>query len=462
MIGKEELENVLKEQEVLKTKVIEAEEKSKKLEEQIARNNSSHVGNRADSDESRMMKYFGISSAKDLCKINVGSPRFAKVPDELKYLAIDFKRSVDVGRMMAQMFHGGALDDARTDEAGPVAVKGVLDSYYGKNVLAPKLKAFGSTVGGSGDEWVPTIVSQSYIEEYLLERVLEQRFKTVNMPSNPFDQPVAKNGTKARKAAEGVIGTASTFGTDKLTLSAVKLYEYHEVPEELNEDSAPDFLSAARDNVIMAQKNAVETAIINGDDDGTHIDSDTQALGADVAEKIWKGLRRQALANSANLATYDFSNAITDETKLRVLRSRAGKFGVNPKELAWVCGPVVYAQLCGLTNVSTYDKFGPLATVANGSLANYQGIPIVISEYMREDLNASGVFDGVTDTRASLLLVNLTRWYVGNRRPIQVKLMMDLPYHDRWLLASYRRVAFKGFDQGAVEKSVVLGYNIAK
>jgi hypothetical protein len=61
-----------------------------------------------------------------------------------------------------------------------------------------------------------------------------------------------------------------------------------------------------------------------------------------------------------------------------------------------------------------------------------------------------------------MLLVNMTRWYIGNRRPIQVRLMMDLPYQDRWLLASYRRVAFKGFDQSALETSVVYGYNIAK
>jgi len=40
--------------------------------------------------------------------------------------------------------------------------------------------------------------------------------------------------------------------------------------------------------------------------------------------------------------------------------------------------------------------------------------------------------------------------------------MPDLPGSDRWLLASYRRVDFKGHVQGAVEKSVVYGYNGAK
>jgi HK97 family phage major capsid protein len=461
MLNKEELENVLKETESLKTKVTEAEEKSKKLEEQLARTSFVPVGNRIDSDEARTLRYFGVPSVKELVRINVADPRFAKVPDDLKYVALEMKKAVDVSRMVAQMFHGAQLDDQRKDESSPVAVKGLLDHNYGRNVLAPKLKAFGSTVSGGGDEWVPTLTSNSYIEEYLLDRVLEQRFKTVNMPSNPYEQPVIAGGTKARKATEGSAMTAANFTTAKLTLSAVKLAQYSEIPEELNEDSAPDILAAARADVIMAQKNAVESAIINGDDDGTHIDSDTQALGADVAEKIWKGLRRQAIANSANGGTSDFSNAIADETKLRVMRTKMGKFGVNVKELAWIVGPSVYNQFMTIDSVKTLDVFGPQATVLTGVVANYQGIPIVISEFMREDLNATGVYDGVTMTRGGVLLVNLTRWFLGNRRPIQVKLVMDLPYQDRWLLASYRRVAYKGFDQTATEKSVVYGYNVA-
>ncbi len=462
MLTKEQLEAILADQEGLKKEVEEAKLKVKKLEEENIKMSSAVVGNRSDSDEARLMRYFGVSHPKKLLEINVADQKFRGVPEDLKYLAIDFKKSIDIARMTAQMFHGAPLDDVRSDENSPASVKNILDTYYGKNVLAPKLKAFGTGVSGGGQEWVPTGMSQNYIEEYLLERVLEQRFKVINMPTNPYDQPVISAGTKARKATEGVIGTAQNLSTDKLTMSATKLYQYSELPEELNEDSAADILSAARADVIMAQKNAVESAIISGDADGTHIDSDFQAAGADIAEKIWSGLRREALLNSANGSTYDFLNAVLDDTKLGVMRTRLGKFGVNPKELAWIAGPVGYAQMTRLSNVVTIDKMGPLATIHSGTLGYYNGSPIVVSEYVREDINATGVYDGVTDTRMGILLVNLSRWYIGNRRPIQVKVMMDLPYHDRWLIASYRRVAFKGFTQGAVEKGVVYGYNIAK
>lgn len=464
MYTKEQLESMLKETETLKGRVEAAEVKAQELEQENMKLQSkvSTIGNRSNSDEMKAMKYFGVTHPKQLLGVNVASPQFRMVPDELKYLVLNFKKAVDVARFTAQMFHGAPLDDVRKDQEIAASVKGILETRYGKEILAPALKAFGSTVTGGGDEWVPTAISSSYIDEYTLERVLEQRFKVINMPTNPFDQPVVKQGTKARKASEGVAMTAGQFQTDKLTMSAVKLAEYYEIPEELNEDSAPDFLAAGRDHVVKAQKDAVEAAIINGDDDGTHIDSDIQLLGADVAEKIWKGLRRQALANSANGATFDFTNAVADETKLRTLRARMGKFGKNEKELVWIVGTNVYTQMLAFDTVATLDKFGPNATVLQGALAAYQGIPIICSEFMREDLNATGVYDNTTKTQAGMLLVNMTRWYIGNRRPIQVRLMMDLPYHDRWLLASYRRVAFKGFDQSATETSVVYGYNIAK
>lgn len=464
MYTKEQLEAMLKDTESLKSRVEAAEVKAQELEQENMKLQSkvSTIGNRSNSDEARALKYFGVTHPKQLLGVNVAAPQFRMVPDELKYLVLNFKKSVDVARFTAQMFHGAALDNISRDNEVAASIKGVLETRYGKEILAPAIKAFGSTVVGGGDEWVPTAISSSYIDEYTLERVLEQRFKVINMPTNPFDQPVVKQGTKARKATEGAAMTAGQFQTDKLTMTAVKLAEYYEIPEELNEDSAPDFLAAGRDHVVKAQKDAVEAAIINGDDDGAHIDSDIQLLGADVAEKIWKGLRRQALANSANGATFDFTNAVADETKLRTLRARMGKFGKNEKELVWIVGTNVYTQMLGFDTVATLDKFGPNATVLQGALAAYQGIPIICSEFMREDLNATGVYDNITKTQAGMLLVNMTRWYIGNRRPIQVRLMMDLPYQDRWLLASYRRVAFKGFDQSALETSVVYGYNIAK
>ena len=415
------------------------------------------------SDESRALKFFGCSHPAQLIQINTCLPRYKNVPQELKQVVIDLKDAVNTARFTSQMFYGEKLDTIGvTAENDRVSrVKGMLDHNFGRNELAPRLKAFGSTIVGAGDEWVPTLIASQYIEEYQLDRAVEDKFQEIAMSSNPYQLPTQSGVTKARKIGENTGMTDANFTTGVLTFTATKLAEYFVLPEELNEDSAPGIYQLATREVVEAQRRAVEAAIINGDDDGTHIDSDTQALGADVAEKIWKGLRRQALTNSADGGTTDFGNAAVSETNLRIMRQRMKKFGVNPRELVWFVDPVVLNQMLLIPSVATIDKYGSQATVVTGELGRYQGVPIVTSEYLRSDLNATGVYDGVTTNRTALLLVNMRRWFCGMRRPIRVKIMEDLPNHDRWLMASYQRKDFQGFVQSASEVSVSYGYNVA-
>lgn len=472
LITKAELEKLVSNQKALNERAKALEEKNAKLESEKAElvasrgggaNHSGSLG--VNSDEQRAMRFFNVSHAKDLLRVNVGAPEFRNVPAEFKMLVLNFKATVDVARFVSQRFHGDPLDMIAEKETEDKIghCKSIKDTYYGKNVLVPAIRAFGSTIAGAGDEWVPTAVSNTYIEEFELKRVLESRFEMINMPSNPFDWPKLNGVTKARIATEGQSNfTANNFGTDKIRFTATKLEEFYILPEELTEDSAPNFMAAGRKEVISAQERAAESAIINGDADGTHIDSDTQAGPAELCEKAWNGLRRDALANSANGSTVDFLNAAVSHANLGTLRTRMGKFGSDVGPLLIVAGPTVYQQLVNLPEVSTVEKFGPMATILKGALAAWQGIPIVNSEWFREDLNASGVYDGVTLTKAGILMVNTLRYYVGQRRPIRVKLMPDLPGSDRWLLASYRRVTYTGHAQGAIEKSVVYGYNIAK
>lgn len=442
---------------------LETEKKSQENESiaAILRGSSTMIGRT--SDEDKALKFFGCSHPAQLIQVNTMLPRFKNVPAEIKQVVIDLKHAVNIARFTSQMFYGEKLDHiGSTAEQDRVAkVKGMLDHNYGRNELAPRLKAFGSTVSGGGDEWVPTLISAQYIEEYQLDRVVEDKFQEIPLASAPYDLPTQSGVTKARAIAENTGITSTNFTTGKLTFSPTKLGEYYVLPEELNEDSAVAIYQIGTREIVEAQRRAVESAIINGDNDGTHIDSDTQAGAADLAEKIWKGLRRQALANTANGGTTDFTNAAVSETNLRVMRQRMKKFGVTPSELIWIVDPVGYAQFMVLPSIVTLEKYGNAATVITGEVGKYQGIPVITSEFMRSDLNATGVYDGVTTNRTGVLLVNTRRWYVGMRRPIRVKIMEDLPNQDRWLMASYQRKDFQGFAQSATEVSVSYGVNIA-
>lgn len=445
----------------LEARVEKAEKAAKAAEEDKARliaNGGLSTGGSHTSDEQRALRYFGARSVKDLFGINTCDPKYKHVPVELKQLVRQLKEDLDVSRTIQQMFRGEQLDK------GDVCahVKGVLDgNYYGKHVLAPKLKAFGSTVAGAGDEWVPTIVSSQYIEEYELDRQVTDQFRQINMPSSPFDVPVQTDVTIARRQPESCdpadnIAPAN-YGTGKITLEASKLVEYMCLPEELNEDSAPQILALTRSEVTMAQARAWETAILNGDTTGPHMDVDVVA--AEDARTTWKGLRKLALANSA---TKSFAAAAVTTSGLRDMRAQMGKFGVRERELVWVVSSKIYQQMINLPEVTTVEKFGPMATILRGSLAALDGIPIVISEFARDDLNAVGVYDGVTTNLSTVLLVNRTRFMFGVRRPIRTRAQMDpTPPGDRWLMASWWRGDFKGHAQSVSEASVQLGIDIA-
>jgi hypothetical protein len=400
------------------------------------------------SDERKALRYFGVGHVKDLLSVNTGHPMFQHVPAELKFLVRDLKKSFDVSRMIQQTLKGENLDRGPigSDSFTAASVKGVLDgSYYAKNVLAPKLKAFGTGAAGEGAEWVPTIVASTYIEEFELERQVMQQFRQVNMPSSPFDVPIQTDVTVARRQAESCDPAdnvaAANFGTGKITLDAEKLVEYMCLPEELNEDSAPNILGLVRTEVTEAQQRAFERAILDGDTTGPHMDTDV----------------------TGSVGTVGFGAANVTTAKLREMRENMGKFGVSESQLAWFVNSRGYHQMRDLPEVTTVEKFGPAATILRGALAGVDGVPIFISEWVRSDLDANGVHSGVAldDTHTVVHLINRSRFMWGVRRPIRVRAVTDpTPPGDRWLVASWWRGDFKGHAQSASEVSTVLGIEV--
>lgn len=460
MLTKEVVDKMLEEAKETKARAEAAEAKVKEMEETTVKALTSGfvAGGRTSSIENRALSAFGVSHPKDLLSVDTSQEKYAGVPAELKHAVRQLKEAVDTGRKISQMFHGQPADKGTFGDKGEnmASVAGITDTYYGKNVVAPLLKAFNTTDYAT---WLPQVISQVYIPEYELDLSLEDKFKAINMPSAKYTLPVVSGVTKARKAAEGATMTAANFSASNVELEAVKIGEHFLLPEELTEDAAPDVIALCKSELVQAHRRSVESAIINGDNDGSHPDSDSQAAAADVAEKLWKGLRALALANTG--ASVNFNGAATESLMIQMM-GKMKKFGVNKRELMWVVGPGVSSALMALPGILTVDKAGPMAAaILNGQPAAILGLPIYTSQHMREDLNASGVYDGVTTSKASILLVNHRRFYVGVRRPLEVRLQMALPNQDQWMLASYQRKAFKGHAQSASEMSVVYGYNVS-
>lgn len=338
--------------------------------------------------------------------------------------------------------------DRRLKGEPPVNVKG-LRLYQELQELR---KALGTGTTGEGAEWIPTGFSPQLIEEVKLALKVAALHGRINMPTDPFKIPAKRGRSTAKLVAERGTTSAQSFTTGNVILDAKKLMAYIDVPYEMEEDSIVAMLPIIRADIVSALAEGQENATINGDDSGTHQDSDV--TDADDARKAWKGYRKLALsAAKVDLATFDTAG-------LRSLRSKLGKYGVNPAQLAWVCGINTYTnKFLSLSEVITLDKYGPNATVITGELAKFDGIPIVVSEYVREDLNASGVYDGVTTDKTQLSLVYRPGFIYGDRREVLVETDRQIKSQTTDIVAS-QRLDFKSRFDTASETVVGIGYNI--
>jgi len=318
-------------------------------------------------------------------------------------------------------------------------------------------KAMAAATAGSGAEWVPTGFSNKLIDLVRLQLKVAALFTEIPQPTNPYKVPVVASDATAYLIAESTSDTAdkitaSTPGTTDLTLTAKKLAARVLFSEEVSEDSIIPVLPFVKTNVARALGDGLETAIINGDTNATHMDSDV--TNAKDVRKAYEGLRYLAL----NISGVQVDCSTFNLTNVRAIRKAMGKYGVDPSKLAWIAGPKVWNKMLGLDEVTTVEKYGPKATILTGELGKLDGISIIVSEHAREDLNNAGVYDGTTTTDAVLLLVNRDSFMLGDRRKITTKTQEDIET-DQMILVSTQRKSFKRV-YATTQPFVACGYNI--
>lgn len=284
---------------------------------------------------------------------------------------------------------------------------------------------------GSGEEWIPTGYSPDLIMKFELERQIASLFTTVNMPNDPFKIPAQTGRSTAYLKTRLQDPTESESTTGDITLSCQTIAAYSKCAYEVEEDAIIAMLPFIRQDLAQALADGEENALINGDTTETHQDSDV-SLSYDI-RKAWKGLRRLARDGSD---TYDMGEPTT--IKMRYVRSLMGKYAVSPRRLVYIVSPVGLIHLLGLDEVITMEKYGSNATVITGELGRFDGTPVVVSGYLREDLNASGVVDGATETKTGLLLTNTSGYVIGRKRAPMIESFRDVVAGADEIVASMR------------------------
>jgi hypothetical protein len=282
------------------------------------------------------------------------------------------------------------------------------------------LRAMDTDTSAEGIEWIPTGVGATLNERVRAAGKVAPLFDSINLPTNPWKWPLEGADATAYRVAEPTSDTAtkvtvSTPGTGAATFDAEIFGARVLFSRSLEADSAIAILPYVQRKIVQAFVDAEEKAILDGDTDGTHQDSDVGASTTD-ARTAWDGLRKRGLANSSVSA----GGAITPAL-LAARRADMDQYGINPSDLAIIVGMGAYYTLVTDTAVVSVDKYGPMATVHTGELGSLYGIPIIVSEWVRSDLNASGVYDGITTTKTYALVVNRKQWVMGHRTPLSLE-----------------------------------------
>jgi hypothetical protein len=306
------------------------------------------------------------------------------------------------------------------------------------NTLEDVTKALDTAEVGGGSDIVFTGMSPEVINQVRQELKVSSSLINVGLPTNPYKVPVELGPATAYLVPENTADTgqtsvpASQAGTANITFNAKSIGALTRISKELNQDSIVPMVPFIQSALMRGLAEGIENALINGDTTATHQDSDI--TGATNVGKSWNGFRKLAIANG-----YTYDAAVWTIDAVRNMRKSMGKFGINPDRLALYVSNSAYIQMLGWDGVLTLDKFGPNATILTGELLKVDGIPVVVTPHIRQNLNATGVYDGVTATKTGALLVHRDGFAIGDRQVVELD-QTDEPiaYRQRTILADMR------------------------
>jgi HK97 family phage major capsid protein len=332
-----------------------------------------------------------------------------------------------------------------------------LKHYHSFKETGSYKAMFDST--GSGGDWVPTGFSAQLIDIVNLELKVANLHPRVTIPmrNGPFTLPTVTTHLKAHRStgiSNGSDAPTKFKASDRTTGSVTftpELLTVRVVWEgSLEEDSIIAILPMLRQNIGFALARAIENTVINGDTsltlDNTDMHADT--LNSQSPERMWDGYREYAKDVNAGSAT-----AVTDEAgtfastgkDLRDARVNMGKYGVKPDGLAIVTSIKGFLNdLMNLRDVQTLERFGSNAVVLKGELAKHDGIPIIVSEHERQDLNGSGVSGGASsgNTDTAMQVVFKDGFMFGDKRRITLE-TAKIQGTDSWELWASMRLDFQ-------------------
>lgn len=307
-------------------------------------------------------------------------------------------------------------------------------------------------VGGTGANLDFTLLSSQMVDLVRLSVRVAAQFRTIPLTRAKQEFPALRSDTKSvlgggvslpsnDPAGIGAVPPANAIlrpGFGQVAFAAVHNLGFIMWTDDMAEDSVVPFLPLIREQGAIMLARGRDAAIINGDVQTTHIDSDTTA--AYDIRKAWNGLRRLGMNNEDNTAAGIV--ALDFNTLMKLM----GKYAQNPADLVMFMNIIDWLKLAADSTLLTVDKIGiDRATLRTGVTDRVFGVDIVVTEEVRRDLAVDGEYDGVTTDNTVLIMCNRNRFWLGQKGETKVEQVRVPQALGNWLQVDVRE-DFKPLD----------------
>lgn len=336
---------------------------------------------------------------------------------------------------------------------------GIKASHFHKQFQIDTKAMFGGS-GNVGADFVPTILSSQLFEEVRLALRVSNLHSHFPMTSKTVEIPGQGSAIFAELIPESTSDsstkiTAKTPSSRKVPFTLQKLGLRVLTSSELEEDSIIPTLQYIRNEVVYALSTGEEYALINGDTAGT-LDKTDQAgdiIHSKSNLKAFDGYRK--IVRDIGGLVISSGGTLTASHARRCFGSM-GKYAVDPTRLSWVTGTRgMFTHFMALGNVQTLDKLGPNAVILSGQLGAYLGVPIVVSEWVRNDIGLSGFTGGSAGgTSTHISLVHTPTIQVGEGRAVKIETEKDIDT-DQIKVVGTRRLDAENMYATASDKTVM-------
>lgn len=304
---------------------------------------------------------------------------------------------------------------------------------------------------GSGGEFIPTPLLASpmwQVAEYDPEGILDL-FPTIEINSESVELPVGTLYPVPYKGG-GASGdnpaalAKSTVGTDKVTLQAVAMYCMVLMHEDASADSIVATFPFIRAAIARSLAIGRRFAIFNGDTAASHQDDianwDLRGMfGAVDAGSIdyrrsFLGLRANAIDNSNSVDRSTHSRA----TVAADINAVGGPRGVAQDMPICTSYEGYLANFVNLDGIVKANEYGDRAPIVRGEVASLFGHPVIPTDAMPADLNATGVYDNSTTTKTGYVVFNRNMFARVARSGATVQLQPDITVAGTYMRARVR------------------------